>query len=69
MNIYGTPQAVKTGNHELAMPLEKARILPKWMVGAAKRVDLSPSTNKTNSAPVKRTIGMLCGGGGGGGLF
>ncbi len=32
---------------EMAMPLEKKRDLPKWMVGSSKRVDVSPTSEKS----------------------
>ena len=32
---------------DMAMPLEKKRELPKWMVGSSKRVDVSPTGEKS----------------------
>ena len=32
---------------DVAMPLEKKRELPKWMVGSSKRVNVSPTGEKS----------------------
>ena len=36
---------------DMAMPLDKKRELPKWMVGSSKRVDVSPTGEKSPSKP------------------
>ncbi|KAK2150047.1 hypothetical protein LSH36_427g08042 [Paralvinella palmiformis] len=50
-------QTVKCGHHEVALPLKKTRVLPKWMIGAAKRISLNSQQElAANSSTTKRRI-------------
>ena len=56
-------QTVKCGHHEVALPLKKTRVLPKWMIGAAKRISLNSQQElAANSSTTKRRIGLYIAG-------
>lgn len=47
---------------EVAMPLEKTRVLPDWMVGAAERTGIAhPETNLTDNAKTAAKTGKPAG--------